>query len=528
MFADPSRKRKNVPTGHAEEVALSSSAFKAQHNTYQALGYARDPSGAMAGDLVRAAHYGGRDVVQMRPSTSARAVAPVPKRQKKGDAGIVSGEGAYQGPWARYEAAPALYDEDEAAPGEELASDEEYVEDEIQPAHLPKDASRPALSTDYAGDRTTTESTQFHGENEFDYMGRTYMHVPQDLDLDLRAAPGGRTNYIPRKLIHTWHCSTKAVTAVRFFPGSGHLLLAASADGRIQLFDFYHGRALLRSYDGHSKAVTDLAFDPSGRRFLSASYDRMIKLWDTESGKCLARFSVAGATAHCVRFHPEGRMFLAGMSNHKIVQFDVAAPPPVPGDEDAHDAPAAIEEKSDDAAAAMAVNTTPVQEYDRHLGPVNTVTFVDEGRQFVTTSDDKSLRAWMVDIPVEVKIISEPHMFALNRAAAHPGGKYLALQSSDNQVVVYGAQDRFRQNRKKGFRGHNNAGYAIDLAFSPDGQFLAGGDSGGYCCFWDWRSCKLFEKLQASSAAVMCVAWHPQETSKVVTAGLDGLIKVWD
>lgn len=35
-----------------------------------------------------------------------------------------------------------------------------------------------------------------------------------------------------------------------------------------------------------------------------------------------------------------------------------------------------------------------VQEYDRHLGAVNTITFVDENRRFVTTSDDKSLRVW--------------------------------------------------------------------------------------------------------------------------------------
>ena len=34
------------------------------------------------------------------------------------------------------------------------------------------------------------------------------------------------------------------------------------------------------------------------------------------------------------------------------------------------------------------------QEYDRHLGAVNTITFVDENRKFVTTSDDKSLRVW--------------------------------------------------------------------------------------------------------------------------------------
>lgn len=35
-----------------------------------------------------------------------------------------------------------------------------------------------------------------------------------------------------------------------------------------------------------------------------------------------------------------------------------------------------------------------VQEYDRHLGAVNTIVFVDENRRFVSTSDDKSLRVW--------------------------------------------------------------------------------------------------------------------------------------
>ena len=38
----------------------------------------------------------------------------------------------------------------------------------------------------------------------------------------------------------------------------------------------------------------------------------------------------------------------------------------------------------------------------------------------------------------------------------------------------------------------------------------------------------MYEKLIASDGPVVCAQWHPQETSKVVTAGLDGLIKYWD
>lgn len=122
-------------------------------------------------------------------------------------------------------------------------------------------------------------------------------------------------------------------------------------------------------------------------------------------------------------------------------------------------------------------------------------------------------------------------MFALTRAAPHPNGKYVAFQSGDNQIVVYGATDKFRQNRKKSFRGHNNAGYAIDVKISPDGQFIASGDSGGYVCFWDWKTGKMYHKIMAGGkegGATTCLDWHPQETSKVVTGGLEGVIKYWD
>lgn len=42
------------------------------------------------------------------------------------------------------------------------------------------------------------------------------------------------------------------------------------------------------------------------------------------------------------------------------------------------------------------------------------------------------------------------------------------------------------------------------------------------------KTSKLYHKIQAGDGAITCVQWHPQESSKVVTAGLDGLIKYWD
>ncbi|KAI3340750.1 WD40-repeat-containing domain protein [Ustulina deusta] len=483
-FKDQSNalKRKNLLTGNAEETFVSEHTFRSKHRAVEGKGGPERE------------YRSGADV-------KAEAAKIRAERQKKGDATIADGDGAYIGPWASYKQT----EWEEVGEDEELASDEEveyvYEDDHgdgVVESGAVVSAPAAALARRKEVEELGAETTIFHGSEQYDYQGRTYMHVPQDLDVDLKKEPGSITNYIPKKLVYSWkHHGGKAVTALRFFPTYGHLLLSASADTTVKIFNVYHNREVLRSYCGHTKAILDVSFNHDGSQFISGSFDRFMKLWDTETGQCLSKFTT-GKTPNVVRFNPSAEHsteFLAGVSN-KIVQYDTRT-------------------------------SELVQEYDHHLNAVNTITFVDENRRFITTSDDKSIRVWDYGIPVPIKYIAEPHMYPITRTALHPSHKYLACQSSDNQVLVYGA-DKFRQNRKKSYRGHNNAGTAIDLAFSPDGQFLASGDSAGFVAFWDWKTCKMYHKLQAGDQPITSVQWHPQETSKVVASGLDGIIRYWD
>lgn len=461
-----------VPTGYAEEVIISESSFR----------------------------------IGRRANESALVPSKKRKREHRGDSSIVYGDGAYKGPWASYEErrpdiTDSLSGEEDVDVVEEEEEEAGYEEDAIAPQpRAPIDKS----GTAYAETGDGSEYSTFEGSEEFDYQGRTYMHVPQDLDIDLRVEfpLSERKNYCPKRLIHTWKGHKGKINQTRFFPDSGHLLLSASQDSKVMLWDVYHQRELLRSYHGHKSSVVDIDFSPNGTHFVDASLDRTMKMWNTETGTCVGRFST-GATPNVVRINPSTpNEFLAGMSDKKIVQFDT---------------------RSDDRK--------PVQEYDHHLQPVNTVTYCDENRRFISTSDDRSIRAWEYGIPVPIKFIAEPEMFPLMRSSPHPSGKYVAFQSADNQIVVYSTADKFRQHRKKGFRGHNTAGYAIDVAISPDGNIVASGDTAGYVAFWDWKTCKMWSKIQASSkdrGAVLSVAWHPRETSKVVTGALDGSLKYWD
>lgn len=79
------------------------------------------------------------------------------------------------------------------------------------------------------------ERSILHQQQEKDYLGRSYMYVPTDLDIQLDKDPGSFECYAPKRIIHTWTGHSKGVNAIRFFPKSGHMLLSASQDCRIKV-----------------------------------------------------------------------------------------------------------------------------------------------------------------------------------------------------------------------------------------------------------------------------------------------------
>ncbi len=81
------------------------------------------------------------------------------------------------------------------------------------------------------------------------------------------------------------------------------------------------------------------------------------------------------------------------------------------------------------------------------------------------------------------------------------------------------------QVKKKVFKGHVNAGYACRMCFSPDGKMLCSGDGEGKMWIWDWKSHKVFRKVNAHTRGpCIDVKWHPTEGSWVASAGWDGNI----
>ncbi|CAH9073971.1 unnamed protein product [Cuscuta epithymum] len=484
---------RNHKLGFVENASIEPFVFDEQYNTFQKYGYAFDPSAnSYVGDMKALQKNDAMSVYNI-PQTEQKKRKLEKKKEMveneevedEGDADMTEVDNPSTEVWLRKNRKSPWSGKKEGLQTELTEEQKKYAEEYAKKKGEEKGEREKA--------EPLVEKTTFHGKEEKDYQGRSWIAPPKD------AKPQNEHCYIPKRLVHTWSGHTKGVSAIRFFPNHGHLILSAGMDSKVKIWDVFNSGKCMRTYMGHSKAVRDIWFSNDGTKFLSASFDNNIKYWDTETGKVISTFST-GKRPYVVRLNPDEdkqNLLLAGMSDKKIVQWDM--------------------------------NTGQItQEYDQHLGAVNTITFVDDNRRFVTSSDDKSLRVWEFGIPVVIKYISEPHMHSMPSIAPHPNGNWLAAQSLDNQILIYSTRERFQLNKKKRFAGHIVAGFACQVNFSPDGRFVLSGDGEGRCWFWDWKSCKVFRTLRCHDGVCFGTAWHPLEQSKVATCGWDGLIKYWD
>lgn len=349
--------------------------------------------------------------------------------------------------------------------------------------------------------------TKFFGKREFDDLGKSYLSPPQDIKLDITKDPGSQECFVPKRQIHVWDGHIGGVSKLQFFPNTGHLLLSGGNDNNIHIYDTFHRKQLLRGFYGHTKSIRDLDFDPSGRKFASCGFDKKINIWDTERGVIVQSYTHMSSKVNynCIKFNPmDENVLLTGLSNAKIEHYDMRIAPTVTNSD------------------------YIVQVYDHHLDSIKSLTFFKDGKKFLSTSDDKSVRIWELGINIPIKFISDPTQFSMPKSKIYPSGKYFGTQAMNNKIMIYQTVPKYKQNKKKVFGGHLVAGYGIDFAFSPDGKIVMSGSSDGKAYFWDWKSTRIVKSYQIDTDIISCIEPHPQEVSRVAMAGNGGKIFYWE
>eukprot|EP00158_Paraphelidium_tribonemae_P004663 Partr_v1_DN26895_c3_g1_i1_m40721 putative cell division cycle 40 homolog (S. cerevisiae) len=493
MFTKPMENIKNTFTGHVEAYAIPAEEFENRRRTFNNYGYVLDPAReflpvsaeSYVGDRVKAVKYRGASVIEDLPEAAVVYHAMKKRRLSSGAADDVEG---FRGPWAGFE------DEDAPPTSHSISAEEdsrlyreaeEVVKMRLEEAAKKVHRNRKNQSADSGAVRAASE----------------WISPPVDVGIDLRGVVGSRECFPSKRHIFTFTGHTRGVNTVRFQPQHGHLVLSASMDCTVKIWDVYHSRALLHTYTGHEKSIRDICFSHDGRQFLSCGYDKTIKRFDVETGACIQSFSSkSDRISQFTHWQPDSdSVFLSGGSDGMVFQYDC---------------------NSKDSV---------VSTFAEHTGPVSSLVFVDGGSKFITTSDDKSIKTWDLSSSGSLYSFADSNMDIISSTALHPSGRSLSA-AVDNQIVVYDISENFQveSSRKKRFPGILTAGYSCQIAFSPDGRYLTSGDSTGELVFWNWKTARVSKKIRAHLQCCSSVSWSPQDPAKVVSASWDGTCKLWD
>src|SRR5436309_2949810 len=103
----------------------------------------------------------------------------------------------------------------------------------------------------------------------------------------------------------------------------GLLLLLTSSGPRGQ--EAKNAGRLLRTFQGHSKAVNNVAFGPDGSRLASVSDDATVRICEPNTGKELRMLRGHGEYyVRGVAFSPDGKWLASAGCDQKVVLWNAA------------------------------------------------------------------------------------------------------------------------------------------------------------------------------------------------------------
>ncbi|XP_042725617.1 WD repeat-containing protein 25 [Lagopus leucura] len=310
---------------------------------------------------------------------------------------------------------------------------------------------------------------------------------------------------VPKSLIFHMSKHSGPVNAIQWCTvrEQSHMLLSASMDKTIKVWDAVDTGGCLRTFSCHSCAVRAAQWSSCGRRILSGGFDSMLHLTDVETGRQIIS-SKNEFRISTLKFHPtDSNVFICGGFSPEVKAWDIRI-----------------------------CKVTRV--YKAAVQQTLDILFLPEGKEFLTSTDavsrdsaDRTIIAW--DFQSAAKISNQifHERYTCPSLALHPRESTFVAQTNGNYMALFSSQRPYRINKKKRYEGHKVEGFAVGCEFSPDGTLLVTGSSDGKVFFYNYHTSRIVRTLSAHREACVSAVFHPVLPSLLATSDWAGEIKIW-
>ncbi|KAG2365169.1 hypothetical protein BDR07DRAFT_1354004 [Suillus spraguei] len=127
-----------------------------------------------------------------------------------------------------------------------------------------------------------------------------------------------------RERVASFECHTEYNFSLAWAPDGTRLLISGS-DPTIREWDTSTWQQVGDPWQGHSKSINAIAFNPAGTLVASASYDNHVRLWQLSDRRTVATFKHS-SEATCVTFSVDGKRILSGGRDKMVSEWAVPHP----------------------------------------------------------------------------------------------------------------------------------------------------------------------------------------------------------